>query len=246
MRHFRRRDPFSRRAMSRARSGFPATDYLHRGSPDIGGYAYQLIYGLDRPSMRHRRGTADFPGYEEPGRLSRGGFEPTPHFRPYAAPYYYPVTSPDMNPNYDRGYLEDFDYDVEGRGWFDRASDEIASWFGDERAEMRRDLDHFFDNNRGKGPKGFVRTDVRILEDISEQLADDYYVDASDIELEVQAGEVSMRGTVPSLSAKRRAEDIALSVYGVQNVDDRLTVDPNFISKDPSGEEPKKARAARA
>ena len=151
-----------------------------------------------------------------------------------------------MNPNYDRGYLEDFDYDVENRGWFDRASDEIASWFGDDRAEMRRDLDHYFDNNRGKGPKGYVRTDVRILEDISEQLADDYFVDASDIELEVQAGEVSMRGTVPSLPAKRRAEDITLSVYGVHNVDDRMKVDPNFYSKDTSEEAPRKSRAAGA
>jgi osmotically-inducible protein OsmY len=29
----------------------------------------------------------------------------------------------------------------EDRGWWDRASDEVASWFGDEEAERRRRMD---------------------------------------------------------------------------------------------------------
>src|ERR1044071_1373994 len=45
-----------------------------------------------------------------------------------------------------RGYDYDYDrgrYDREegGRGWWDRASDEVASWFGDTEAERRRRMD---------------------------------------------------------------------------------------------------------
>lgn len=39
-----------------------------------------------------------------------------------------------------------YGYDREDRGFFDRAADEVASWFGDERAERRRDLDERFDD----------------------------------------------------------------------------------------------------
>src|SRR5262249_10623533 len=40
----------------------------------------------------------------------------------------------------------------EERGFFDRASDEVASWFGDRDAERRRREDQF----RGRGPKGYT------------------------------------------------------------------------------------------
>jgi hypothetical protein len=44
----------------------------------------------------------------------------------------------------------DFGDDHNERGFFDRARDEVASWFGDERAERRRDHedDEWFDDNR--------------------------------------------------------------------------------------------------
>ena len=44
----------------------------------------------------------------------------------------------------DRGpFNRDFgDRDREERGWFERAGDEIASWFGDEEAERRRRREH--------------------------------------------------------------------------------------------------------
>jgi len=35
-----------------------------------------------------------------------------------------------------------FDRDRDDRGWFERAGDEIASWFGDEEAERRRRQEH--------------------------------------------------------------------------------------------------------
>jgi CBS domain-containing protein len=37
--------------------------------------------------------------------------------------------------------LRDFDRDREGRGFIERAGDEVRSWFGDEEAEQRRRID---------------------------------------------------------------------------------------------------------
>lgn len=112
----------------------------------------------------------------------------------------------------------------EDRGWWDRASDEVASWFGDEEAERRRRMDERRARHRGRGPKGYRRSDDRIKEDVSDRLSDDWYLDASDIEVNVDSGEVTLSGTVDSRSDKRRAEDLAESVSGVTNVENRLRV----------------------
>lgn len=124
-----------------------------------------------------------------------------------------------------RGYDDDRDrYDrAEGRGWWDRASDAVASWFGDEEAERRRRMDQQREH-RGRGPKGYRRSDERIKEDVNDRLSDDYYLDASDIEVTVQNTEVTLTGTVISRNDKRRAEDIVESVSGVTNVENRLRV----------------------
>src|SRR5678809_1406093 len=124
-----------------------------------------------------------------------------------------------------RGY----DYDREGydrgeeRGWWDRASDAVASWFGDEEAERRRRQDQQREH-RGRGPKGYKRSDERIKEDVNDRLSDDYYVDASDVEVTVTNTEVTLTGTVNNRNDKRRAEDLAESVSGVSNVENRLRV----------------------
>lgn len=115
-------------------------------------------------------------------------------------------------------------YDREGgRGWWDRASDAVASWFGDEEAERRRRMDQQREH-RGRGPKGYRRSDERIKEDVNDRLSDDYYLDASDIEVQVSNTEVTLTGTVNSREDKRRAEDLAESVSGVSNVENRIRV----------------------
>ena len=62
-------------------------------------------------------------------------------------------------------------------------------------------------SNRGKGPKGFKRTDERLQEDISQRLSDDHELDASNIEVTVRNGEVTLQGTVTERRAKRLAEE---------------------------------------
>ena len=121
------------------------------------------------------------------------------------------------------------DYDREGydrgdeRGWWDRASDAVASWFGDEEAERRCRQDQQREH-RGRGPKGYRRSDERIKEDVNDRLSDDYYLDASDVEVTVSNTEVTLTGTVNNRNDKRRAEDLAESVSGVSNVENRLRV----------------------
>ena len=131
---------------------------------------------------------------------------------------------------YGRGQEGGYDYERdrhgaggEERGWWDRASDAVASWFGDEEAERRRRMDERREEWRGKGPKGYRRSDERIREDVNDRLSEGY-LDASDVEVTVANAEVTLTGTVNTRWDKRRAEDIAESVGGVTNVENRLRV----------------------
>lgn len=107
------------------------------------------------------------------------------------------------------------------RGWFDRAADEVSSWFGDEDAERRRRRDQER-GHYGKGPRGYSRSDDRIREDVNDRLTDDWQIDASEIEVTVSNAEVTLNGTVTSREEKRRAEDIAENVSGVRHVQNNL------------------------
>jgi osmotically-inducible protein OsmY len=111
------------------------------------------------------------------------------------------------------------------RSWWDRTSDEVSSWFGDEEAEKRRQRDrNVSGQHRGKGPRNYSRSDERIKDDINDRLSDDPFVDATDIDVAVSNGDVRLTGTVDHRSTKRRAEDLAESVSGVKNVENRLRV----------------------
>ena len=79
-------------------------------------------------------------------------------------------------------------------------------------------------NYRGKGPKGYTRTDERIREDICECLSDDPHINASEISVEVRNGIVTLDGSVDDRNQKHRIEDIADSVSGVKDVHNGLRV----------------------
>lgn len=76
----------------------------------------------------------------------------------------------------------------------------------------------------GRGPKGYRRSDDRIREDVSEELTRHPGVDASDIEVRVENGEVTLTGTVDSRRAKRMAEDCVDQCSGVKEVHNQLRV----------------------
>ena len=52
-------------------------------------------------------------------------------------------------------------YDYDDRGFFDRAGDEVRSWFGDEEANRRRDLDARYDEQRSGHPSDDHYSDWR-------------------------------------------------------------------------------------
>ena len=116
------------------------------------------------------------------------------------------------------------------RDWWEKTKDEVASWFGDDDAERRRRMDKTSGPYRGKGPKGYNRSDERIKEDVCDRLADNPLIDASEIDITVKDREVILTGTVESRDDKRRAEDIAESVSGVSNVQNQLKVDHSKVS----------------
>jgi osmotically-inducible protein OsmY len=106
------------------------------------------------------------------------------------------------------------------RSFMNRATDEVRSWFGDEHAEQRRAMDE----HRGKGPKGYQRSDARIEEDVNDRLSDDPVLDASNVSVTVKDGEVTLDGSVTSRWDKRRAEDVVDGVSGVRHVQNNLRV----------------------
>ncbi|MDP3175658.1 MAG: BON domain-containing protein [Phenylobacterium sp.] len=106
------------------------------------------------------------------------------------------------------------------RGFFDRAADHVASWFG---AGQEGDRDQAM-SHRGRGPKGYRRSDARISDDIHDRLTDDPWLDASEITVAVANGEVTLSGTVADREAKHRAERSVEHVSGVDHVQNNLRI----------------------
>ncbi len=77
-------------------------------------------------------------------------------------------------------------------------------------------------DRRGLGPRRAPRSDERIREEVCDRLMDDRHVDATDIEVRVEGGEVTLTGTVDRRDTRRRAEDIAEAVGGVTHVQSNL------------------------
>ena len=107
-----------------------------------------------------------------------------------------------------------------GYGAFgDRDPRDRDVWGVDDRRNPRED------SHRGRGPRGYQRSDERIHEDVCERLTEDRFIDASNVEVTVRSGEVTLSGTVASRGVKRRAEDLAEMASGVTHVQNNLRVD---------------------
>lgn len=82
-------------------------------------------------------------------------------------------------------------------------------------------------------------TDDEVLKRrIVNQLVQDARVDAADIQVVVVDGSVTLEGTVPTYFARQEAYQIAWSIQGVKNVNNRLTVE--YIPPVPDDEEIKR------
>ena len=101
-----------------------------------------------------------------------------------------------------------------GGGWYGRP--ESRGETGDAGTQMP--------SYAGRGPKGYRRSDERILEEVCEVLTRHPGIDASDVEVRVENGEVTLSGTVGDRRAKRLAEDLAEDCAGVADVHNQLRV----------------------
>lgn len=57
----------------------------------------------------------------------------------------------------------------------------------------------------GRGPKNYQRSDDRIRDDINERLTQHPYIDATEIDVQVKSGEVTLTGTVENRESRRMA-----------------------------------------
>jgi hypothetical protein len=118
------------------------------------------------------------------------------------------------------------------RGYI-RENEEFGGRLGDAPIPSRYPYDSF---NRerprgsffGRGPKGYRRSDERIREEVCDRLTTHPDIDASDLEVHVANGIVTLTGTVESRHEKRIAEYIADDAVGVDDVDNRLKVRHGF------------------
>lgn len=157
----------------------------------------------------------------------------------------------------DRPREDDHDYDLErygytrhrheGRGrdersdrdWTDRATDEVKSWFGSERAERRREMDHARERRReqerrdfsGVGPRMRHEEDDDLRDAINRRLAEDPRLDASGILVRVVDNEAILDGVVASERDGRWAREIASDVPGVVHVRDRMRADRRALER---------------
>jgi hypothetical protein len=76
--------------------------------------------------------------------------------------------------------------------------------------------------HRGRGPRGYRRTDERIHEEVCDRLEAHGEVDASHVEVKVENGEVTLTGTVTDRRTKRLAESVADGVRGVVDVHNQI------------------------
>ena len=81
-----------------------------------------------------------------------------------------------------------------------------------------------YETLRGRGPKGYKRSDDRIREDLCEHLMDISEIDSSEVTITVRDGCVTLDGSVPVRSMRYEIENIAAETLGVTDVENNLSV----------------------
>lgn len=182
---------------------------------------YRDAYGYDNAGRR-------FGSYEADQRWAREMRRPDVGPAYGGSPY-----------DYDRGYgngerYESRDHhDFEDRArdageFFRRTGRKISNWFSEAAFDGNDDRARYeesYRGHRGVGPKGYQRSDERISDEAHQRLTDDHWLDASEVNLSVSGGEVTLTGSVNSREAKHRAERIVEDLSGVKHVQNNLRID---------------------
>ena len=98
-----------------------------------------------------------------------------------------------------------------------------ADWTREDERDIARGRDEAPVSYRGRGPRGYTRSDERLLETVCEQLTDDPRIDASDIEVEVKQQVVTLRGSVPDRRTKYAVEELVEDA-GARDIENQLRV----------------------
>lgn len=78
----------------------------------------------------------------------------------------------------------------------------------------------------GKGPKNYRRSDASILDEANEALYESYEVDATNIEVQVKDGIITLTGTAVDRHSKKEAEACVENIDGVVDVRNELKLAP--------------------
>jgi BON domain len=100
----------------------------------------------------------------------------------------------------------------------------FQSDFGSSRTTRYGSGRSGYGSHRGKGPKGYTRSDDRLKEVICERLTDDPTIDASEISIEVTSQIVKLTGTVDDRFTKYEVEELIERCGGVKDIDNQLRV----------------------
>jgi osmotically-inducible protein OsmY len=133
------------------------------------------------------------------------------------------------------------DQDMRDQGWSGGYGNQGYGGQSDWRGQGRNDYGMYGQGNTGqsgnfsgqgtqggrhfgKGPKGYQRSDERIREEVSDRMTEHGGIDASELEVQVSNGEVTLTGFVDDRQQKRMAEDLAEQISGVRDVHNQLRV----------------------
>jgi len=226
-----------------ARYGFDARDYGSR-SPANRDYSRDYIPGRGRPRDYSREyGAREYGGYDRADanrnvgddysrtdygeRTYRAGADFNRDFgydnsRDYGTPY---SRRSSYNSDYDQGnqYRNSGGYagNHGSRAW---GNGPERGGYDQGRLAQNEYGRSQFQTRTGQGPKGYKRSDERIREDVCDRLGHDWDVDATEVEVTVSNGEVTLTGTINDRAQKFRVEHIADSVSGVSEVHNQLRV----------------------
>jgi hypothetical protein len=107
--------------------------------------------------------------------------------------------------------------------WNRMGSEDYQGW-GRRAFDQGSQQSFHYNEQKNRWPKSYKRSDERIKDDIHEELIRHGRIDASDIEVQVKDGEVTLTGQVTSRHDKRIAEELAEKVLGVHDVQNQLRV----------------------
>jgi hypothetical protein len=186
----------------REQGGYGQSQYGQRGQG--GGYG---------PSQYGQRGQGG-SGQSQYGQREQGGYGQSQYGQREQGGYgggtrqqYGPqYESQSFDQPYPSGFQSDFGSSQRSRSGFGREG------YGESGA------------HRGKGPKGYTRSDERLKEVICEKLTDDPMIDASEINIEVTGQAVKLTGTVDDRSTKYEVEELVERCGGVKDIDNQLRV----------------------